>query len=138
MSVRVADRQESKMKAQRAALELASYTLTICKNEKQFPKRDRWLLTAEIVHEALGVYRHVRKGNKIRVETSDDYKRRRRHQKQALEAVDCLLGLIALAANALPIENTRLERWTGLCLEAEKLIAGWQRSDAQTHGYLLH
>lgn len=137
MSVRVADRQESKMKAQRAALELASYTLTICKNEKQFPKRDRWLLTSEIVHEALNVYRHVRKGNKIRVETADDYKRRRRHQKQALEAVDCLLGLIALAAGVLPLENTRLERWTGLCLEDEKLIAGWQRSDAQTHGHLL-
>ena len=137
MSVRVADRQESKMKAQRAALELASYTLTICKNEKQFPKRDRWLLTSEIVHEALNVYRHVRKGNKIRVETADDYKRRRRHQKQALEAVDCLLGLIALAAGVLPLENTRLERWTGLCLEAEKLIVGWQRSDAQTHGHLL-
>lgn len=88
MSVRVADRQESKMKAQRAALELASYTLTICKNEKQFPKRDRWLLTSEIVHEALNVYRHARKGNKIRVETADDYKRRRRHQKQALAALD--------------------------------------------------
>lgn len=55
MSVPVGKRTESKLEVQTRAKELAWYTVSICGNEKVFPKRDRWAITNRIVGTALTI-----------------------------------------------------------------------------------
>lgn len=45
MAVPEGKRTESKLAVQTKVIELAEYTITICSNEKNFPKRYRWCLT---------------------------------------------------------------------------------------------
>ncbi len=56
MAVPEGKRTESKLAVQTKAIELAIYTVTICSNEKNFPKRYRWCLTNKIVDTALEYY----------------------------------------------------------------------------------
>jgi hypothetical protein len=48
-------RTQSKLSVQTKAIELATYTITICSNEKNFPKRYRWCLTSKIVDTAIEI-----------------------------------------------------------------------------------
>ncbi|MBR2822686.1 MAG: hypothetical protein IKE24_03240 [Clostridia bacterium] len=61
MSVAKGDRKESSsnLETARTMKGLCVYTIQICKNEKNFPKRDRWILTAPIVKCAVKAYAKV-------------------------------------------------------------------------------
>ena len=48
MSVIKAKRSEGRLEILTQANNLAAYTVQICKNEKYFPKRDRWIMTQHI------------------------------------------------------------------------------------------
>ncbi len=128
-----AKRQEGKLMVLVKAREMCSYTLTICKNEKNFPKRDRWILTQPIVSEALSVMTCLRRSNAVRVETQLDYDYRRNQQVMAFGHAEALLTLIELAFVTLSLECDRVEHWTGLILETETLIQKWRRSDKERY-----
>ena len=49
MSVVKSKQTEGKLLVVTKARELAAYTIKICSNEKNFPKRYRWCITAKIV-----------------------------------------------------------------------------------------
>ena len=61
MSVAKGDRKETSTNLETAKMlkGLCVYTIQICKNEKNFPKRDRWILTAPIVKCAVKAYQKV-------------------------------------------------------------------------------
>lgn len=61
MAVIAPFREANELDVLTKARQLAEYIFTICKNEKQFPRRDRWMLTADILHEAAHVLAHVRR-----------------------------------------------------------------------------
>lgn len=84
VTVRVIDRKESKLDVLVYAKELCQYTLHIAKNEKVFPKRDRWILTKPIVDYTIFIYTSLIEANEIKVETREDYVKRRNLQKNAL------------------------------------------------------
>ena len=69
MSVAKGDRKESSSNLETAKMlkGLCVYTIQICKNEKNFPKRDRWILTAPIVKCAVKAYAKVLEANAITV-----------------------------------------------------------------------
>ena len=55
MAVIAPFREANELDVLTKARQLTEYIFTICKNEKQFPRRDRWMLTADILHEAAHV-----------------------------------------------------------------------------------
>lgn len=121
MSVRVIDRGESKLEVLIRAKELCQYTLHIAKNEKVFPKRDRWLLTKPIVDYTIFIYTSLMEANEIKVETHDDYVRRRNLQKLALEKCAPLLSLMQIAyENISALDGRRVEHWTGLVIKLKE------------------
>jgi len=129
LSVIKAKRQEGQLVVLTKAREMCAYTVTICKNEKNFPKRDRWIITQPIVTEALSVMSCIRRANSVRVETQDDYTYRRSQQVQAIAHAEAMLTLMDVAYEALSIESDRIQHWTGLVLEVETLVQKWRRSD---------
>ena len=133
MSVIKAKRQEGQLTVLTKAREMCAYTVTICKNEKNFPKRDRWILTQPIVTEALSVISCIRHANAVRVETQMDYDYRRSQQVQAYAHAEALLTLMDVAYTVLNVESERIQHWTGLVLEVETLIQKWRRSDGSRY-----
>lgn len=74
---------DSKLETAERFKMLCSYTLTICKNEKHFPKRNRWLLTAPIVKSSVDAYAYIKRANAVEVVTYRDYEQRREYQIRA-------------------------------------------------------
>ena len=129
MSVIKAKRQEGQLVVLTKAREMCAYTVTICKNEKNFPKCDRWILTQPIVNEALAIMTCVRRANAVRVETQEDYNYRRGQQVEASCHAEAMLTLMDIAYETLSVESARIEHWTGLVLDVENLVQKWRRSD---------
>ena len=133
MSVPTYKRGEQKLTVLTKAIGLAEYTITICKNEKSFPKRDRWIITNRIVTCALNIAENVRKANTIHVTNDDDFARSREYQQSAMEDAEWMLTLIELAYRNLSLETSRVEHWTDLVVEVETLISAWRKSDRDAY-----
>lgn len=137
MAVIAPFREANELDVLTKARQLAEYIFTICKNEKQFPRRDRWMLTADILHEAAHVLAHVRRANAVRVTTAEDYTQRRSEQVAALSSLDALMGYADLAYTVLHLSGDRAEYWTGLMVEEMALLKGWRDADYRRYGQLL-
>lgn len=133
MSVIKTKRQEGKLSVLVKAREMCVYTVTICKNEKNFPKRNRWILTQPIVSEALEIMSCIRRANAVNVETKEDYIYRRQQQIEAYSRCEAMLTLIEIAYKVLSIDSERIEYWTGLVVETESLLQRWKRSDKERY-----
>ena len=121
------------LEAANAARALCVYTITICKSEKNFPKRNRWLLTQPIVEQSVKAYTHIRKANAIKVVAWDDYKLRRKHQIKARTCCEALLGLIDIAYEVLGENGVNIEHWVKLTTQAENILAAWRASDRKRY-----
>lgn len=133
MSVIKAKRQPGKFEILPMVRNMCAYTITICKNEKNFPKRDRWILTQPIVNETLAVMSCIRRANAVRVTLKEDYIYRRSQQVEAFAHAEALLSLIDIAYTELHLESDRVEYWTGLVLAVEDKLKGWRKSDRERY-----
>ena len=137
MSVIKAKRSEGKLEILTQANNLCVYTVQICKNEKYFPKRDRWIMTQHIVHEALDVLCCVKRANAVNVVTMEDYIYRRAQQVEAYSHAEALLTLLDVAYITLSIENDRIEFWTGMIVGVENMLKKWRESDRRRYRSIL-
>lgn len=137
MSVIKAKRSEGKLQVLIQANNLCVYTVQICKNEKYFPKRDRWIMTQHIVHEALDVLCCIKRANAVNVATWEDYKYRRAQQVEAYSHAEALLILLDVAYITLCIESQRIEFWTGQIISVENLLKKWRESDRKRYKSIL-
>ena len=85
MSVVQSKRGESDLTLITKANELATYTINICTNEKNFPKRYRWCITNKIVEFALDINNKINMANSVFVKDESDYLLRKGYQTEALE-----------------------------------------------------
>lgn len=137
MSVIKAKRSEGKLQVLIQANNLCVYTVQICKNKKYFPKRDRWIMTQHIVHEALDVLCCIKRANAVNVATWEDYKYRRAQQVEAYSHAEALLTLLDVAYITLCIESQRIEFWTGQIISVENLLKKWRESDRKRYKSIL-
>lgn len=135
MAVAKGDRSKTSEKLETTEIlkGLCVYTIQITKNEKNFPKRDRWVLTQHIVKEAVKAYTHAKKANAINVVTVEDYKLRRAHQVKARTCLESLLSLIEIAHIVLDLNADRVEYWSTFVTDAEKMLAAWRASDRKRY-----
>lgn len=138
MSVRKGDRTQGKLEVLRLANELATYTLTICKNEKLFPKSQRWLLTQKIANEAVDTLACIRRANATLVSGPEAEDRFRYRHGQQTEAHAHLGAMYALADLAYSLNSQigpdRMEHWTSLISDTDEKLKAWQT--ANTNDYL--
>lgn len=112
---------------------LCTYTVNVCKNEKHFPKRNRWILTQPIVTEALAAMSCIRHANAVRVVEREDYIYRYSEQQKAYAHLEALLSLIEIAYGVLGVEVKAIEYWTGLVLQTEEKLQAWKKSDRERY-----
>lgn len=113
------------------ASELAAFTVKICSNEKNFPKRYRWCVTGKIVDSVLEIHRCITQANAVYVSSKADYELRETLQKQALSASYAALSLMDVAYRTFNLEENKVENWTGLVIEVQNYLKNWKKSDAE-------
>lgn len=136
MSVVKGDRSPTEEKFETGAKykELCGYTVTTCKNENYFPKRNRWLLTQPIVNMAVKAYANIKKANSINVASHEDYKLRRKYQIKAMAQTEAMLGLIEIASLTLDgLSGDRVEYWTSLIVGCETMLTKWRDADRRRY-----
>lgn len=110
--------------------EMASHTIRICSNEKNFPKRYRWCLTNKIVDDAIDINRYINAANSINCDRNpEDYDIRREYQVNGLAKTYSLLSTMDIAYNTFHIDGNKIEYWTGLVLDVQNKLRGWKTSD---------
>ena len=131
MSVVKSKRSESELDVITKSRELAVYTIKICTNENNFPKRYRWCITNEIVKSVKVIHSNIRKANEVYVKDETDYLLRKNYQKIAISEIGGLLGDMDIAFELFGVEAQRMYHWTGLVIDVQMLLRGWSKSDAR-------
>ena len=129
MSVVKSKRGESDLDVVTKSIKLAVYTIKICSNEKNFPKRYRWCITNKIVDDAVDICGYIRKANEIFVKLKVDYDVRRKNQEEARGTIDSLLGKMDIAYGLFGMSDDRIDHWTSLVIEVKRLLGNWIKSD---------
>lgn len=131
MAVVASKRTESELTLLTNARELASYTIKICSNEKNFPKRYRWCITSKIVDAAISINSNILKANSTYVKEKEDYHLRKQYQVKALVETYELLCLMDIAYNTFSIDGNRMKYWVGLVRGVQNALRKWRKSDEQ-------
>lgn len=128
MSVRVNQRRQNKLAVLSFAKELASYTVKICSNENNFPKRYRWTMTSDIIHEALAIATCISEANGTPL-TKEFAQERRKYQYKAAAHVSALYTLVDVSYGVFDLDC--IEYWTSLIDRVDEKLSGWIKSDQQ-------
>lgn len=137
MSVPVGEREKGQLESLTKARNLKTYTLQICTNENNFPKRYRWCLVNDIVKETNEICRYIVGANAVRVKNSQDAYRRIERQNLAYELTEVLLEDIDTAYAFFRIDAKRIEYWTKQVVELQSLIKAWNKSDVERYRQFL-
>ena len=130
MSVVKSHREETELTVITKANELIAYTIKICSNEENFPKRYRWCITSKIVESAIDIGNNIIKANSIYIRSEDDLAMRRKYQQEAMSETQVLLNMINVAYNTFGIKSNRVEYWTQLVVNVQNLLRNWRKSDS--------
>ena len=129
-------RKPGKYDVQETAKELASYTLRITSNEKNFPKRYRFSVVNKIQDKALEVVNCLIMANEIFPNTRLELEQRLLYQKKARAAVRSLMTLMEIAATTFGTNIKTLEYWTKLAKEVYNHTTAWIKKDLERFSYL--
>jgi hypothetical protein len=133
MSVVKSKRDEGELVVVTKANELATYTIKICSNEANFPKRYRWCITNKIVDAALEINNQIIKANSVFVKDQSDYELRKKYQTEGLAATYSLLSMIDIGYRIFGIDSKRIKHWTGLVLDVQNLMRNWRKRDIERY-----
>lgn len=133
MSVRKGDRAEGKLQVLELAEKLCIHSLQKCKNEKCFPKSQRWLLTQKIADEATNALICIRKANVTYPDGSEErYQYRREKQTEAHASLGALYALVDVAHQMNSgLDGDATEYWTKLIRDTDQKLQAWMRSDKE-------
>lgn len=131
MSVRSGDRTQGKLEVLNKAMDLCTHTLRLCKNEKYFPKSQRWLFTSKLANEAVDALTCIRKANATLLGGDEDYSKLRKcYQAEAHAHLGALYALIDVAFNMCDgLGPDQVKYWTELVRDTDDKLKAWIRSD---------
>jgi len=129
MSVVLTKRGEGELKVITETRRLATHTIQICQNEKVFPKRYRWCVTAKIIDNVVDIAKYVNIANSLRLDDPESAVLRKNYQNTALAMTYSLLTLMNIAYELFHINGDKMNYWTGLVITVQDLIRGWKKSD---------
>lgn len=128
MSVRKAERRQSKLEVQNVAEEICKYTLQKIGNQKVIPKRDYRLVGEPMFHQAFSMYTHIIQANEFDLFNAEEAAQRLILQKKAIGELLSLMALVDIVAS-LKGNDKSYQHWAELVLGERELINGWIKSD---------
>jgi hypothetical protein len=131
MSVVESKREEGELRALTKARELAVYTISICCNENNFPKRYRWCITNKVVETALLINLYIEKANSVRLKNAAEVEieTRRKYQTIAIAETYAMTNLISISRDLFGLKGDKVEHWTRLVKSVRTLARAWKNSE---------
>ena len=129
MSVPVNKRSENKLKALQDTINLASYTLHMCENDKIFPKKSRFTICNRIVDECYKAVVNIRIANKMDMKYEESARKRIFKQYEVLLNYEALWALMTIAFETYSIPNDKKEIWSTTAYAAEGIVTAWRNGD---------
>lgn len=131
MSVVESKREDGELRALTKARELAVYTIRICCNENNFPKRYRWCITNKVVETALLINLYIEKANSVRLKnaTEVEIETRRKYQTIAIAETYAMTNLISISRDLFGLKGDKVEHWTRLVKSVRNLARAWKNSE---------
>ncbi|MDD4012551.1 MAG: hypothetical protein PHI83_10430 [Sphaerochaetaceae bacterium] len=122
--------------AQTLSKQLCAFTYHKLKNEKLFPKRDRWLISTPIANAAFSAFCCIRRANRIRLASYVDpalLQKRLELQIEARGYYDTLFSLIEIAQEELHfnLDDSDFEFWLKSIDSADAVLLKWNESDTR-------
>lgn len=133
MSVVKSKRGEGQLLVLTKANELATYTIKICSNEKNFPKHYRWCITSKIVDAAIEICNNANMANSVYVKDNSDYIIRKQYQTKALAATYSLLSMMDTSYRVFSVESSRMEYWVKITTEVQNMLRNWRKADMERY-----
>ncbi len=133
MSVVKSKRGEGQLLVLTKANELATYTIKICSNEKNFPKHYRWCITSKIVDAAIEICNNANMANSVYVKDNSDYIIRKQYQTKALAATYSLLSMMDISYRVFSVESSRMEYWVKITTEVQNMLRNWRKADMERY-----
>jgi hypothetical protein len=122
-------RGEGKFETLDKARQLASHTIHLCSNEKNFPKRYRWCITGKIVDSSITICNYIEMANSVFVETHEDYVLRRQLQTKALAETYALYSMIEISKITFGLECGKAANWAKMVTDLQEMIRNWKKKD---------
>ncbi len=126
-------RGKSELDVINKANELAAYTIRICSNEKNFPKRYRWCITGKIIDYTMNISNNIVMANSVYVKDKSDYQLRKTYQTKGLAETYALVSMVDIAYRTFGIDDDRIKYWIGLVIDVQNLLRNWRKSDAERY-----
>lgn len=133
MSVPVSKRGKRKLAVITQSRQLAAYTLKITQSEKNFPKCYRAFINDKIVEPAIEISSLVYSANRIKVVNVYDYADRRALQQKAIDLSYAFLNNMAIWYSVHGIQSNRIDYWSGLVMEFQRLAESWRDADFERY-----
>lgn len=138
MSVPEGERSHSKLDVIIKARGLASYTITITKNQGVFPPEYQNGITNDIITCAKNIYLDCWTANNIKVgDDPENWKRRKALQQQSALECNNLLALMQLAQEVFHLKTKRIKYWGEKTIVVRSRIRSWYESDCKRYDHLL-
>jgi len=129
MSVPEPQRDSGDMQVILKAKDLCSHTLSITQNEKYFPKRYRYAITAEIQKSSMMILEELVESNEMYPENKMQAEERLMLQRKALAKCRSFLCLIQVCKDLFSLPGNKVSYLTSLVVEVRKLAIAWHKSD---------
>ena len=133
MAVRKGDQEQGKLQVIEHMKGLLRYTHDRVKDNKIFPKSERWLMAKDIWDAARDANRYIIRANRIVVENRGDAETRLRYEKLAIGCLDELNSLIDTAHMLGQISADRAGYWTMLTTDTEHLALAWMKANRRSY-----
>ena len=142
MSVRKSERSQGKLQVLNLAKYCCTYTLSLCRNERVFPKSQRWLITSKVANEAVEALTCIRRANSVLItpgpNMEEEYQYRSMQQLEAHAHLEALLSLIDISFALNNIAPDRIQFWTKLIVDTDEKLRAWTRSDKERYLKLMN
>ena len=137
MSVRKEDRKGQHLPVIDKSRLLIDYTYDRIKDNKIFPKSQRWLLPKNIWDNAIGIRSSILHANSIRVESRREAEERLLYIKEAFGYVENLESLIDFCNIKGLISDERADHWESLVDDTVKQLNGWLKEERERYKEFL-
>lgn len=132
MAVLQEKRSESELKFLMTARELMIYTIRSCKNDKIIPKRYNDMGQI-MIRAAADIYGNAKSGNTVNPLNQHEVQIRRDYFIKALASVEKLASYVEIMYEVLQFEMKKLEEWSRLLAEEERLLRGCMKKDRERY-----
>lgn len=133
MSVLKSRREQSEMQFFQTAVDIQNELIKFCMEEKNVPKKYRFVYAIPIIAEGQALVDNVVNANTIFVKTNEEVIDRRHYQNEANANCEKILQKLQSLRTVLGIDSGQLKNIVGMVISEKGYITAWKKSDNQRY-----